>query len=160
MGKTTTQAKADAEAKTTPAADETLERDTEAKVNAAKEEAAEIVKEAQERAAAILAEAEAKAKEAHADDTQGTTAPAAPAKDPNEELVPIRLFKDNERYKDAVFVAVNGRRWQIKRGETVMVPKFVADVLEQSMAQDAATASLIERESSEYKAKADALGIG
>ena len=46
-----------------------------------------------------------------------------------EEMVTIRLFKDNERYKDDVFVAINGRSFQIKRGESVQVPKCVADVL-------------------------------
>lgn len=76
-----------------------------------------------------------------------------------EEQVEIRLFKDNERYKDDVFVAVNGRSFQIKRGETVRVPRYVADVLEQSMNQDAATAKLMDRESSAYAAQAKELGI-
>ena len=34
----------------------------------------------------------------------------------------IRLFKDNERYRDDVFVSVNGRTFQIKRGVEVQVP--------------------------------------
>lgn len=62
----------------------------------------------------------------------------------DEKLVKIRLFKDNERYKDDVFVAVNGRSFQIKRGEEVEVPESVAEVLERSMDQDAATAGLME----------------
>ena len=74
-------------------------------------------------------------------------------------FVPIRLFKDNDKYKDDVFVAVNGRSFQIKRGETVQVPAYVAEVLEQSMAQDNATANLIERESSAYAAEAKARNI-
>ena len=56
-------------------------------------------------------------------------------------------------------VAVNGRSFQIKRGETVQVPAYVAEVLEQSMAQDNATANLIERESSAYAAEAKARNI-
>lgn len=76
-----------------------------------------------------------------------------------EEMVTIRLFKDNERYKDDVFVAINGRSFQIKRGESVQVPKCVADVLEQSMDQDAATAKLMDRESAGYRAQADKLGL-
>ena len=75
------------------------------------------------------------------------------------ELVAVRLFKDNDKYKDDVFVAVNGRSFQIKRGETVQVPAYVAEVLEQSMAQDNATANLIERESSAYAAEAKARNI-
>lgn len=110
-------------------------------------EAENIIAKAKAEAAAILAEAEAKAKE------PVETAPAGKEAQ-GEKMVPIRLFKDNEKYKDDVFVAVNGRSFQIKRGETVMVPDYVAAVLEQSMAQDMATANLIEEESSRYEAEA------
>ena len=110
-------------------------------------EAEDIISKAKAEAAAILAEAEAKAKE------PVETAPAGKEAQ-GEKMVPIRLFKDNEKYKDDVFVAVNGRSFQIKRGETVMVPDYVAAVLEQSMAQDMATANLIEEESSRYEAEA------
>lgn len=104
-------------------------------------EAEDIIAKAKAEAAAIVAEAQAKAKETL--EAAKETAPAAPK--PND-LVPIRLFKDNDKYKDDVFVAVNGRSFQIKRGETVQVPAYVAEVLEQSMAQDNATANLIARE--------------
>lgn len=83
------------------------------------------------------------------------TKPGAPA----EELVTVKLFKDNERYKDDVFVAVNGQRFQIQRGVPVQVPKYVADVLEQSMEQDTATSQMMERESAEFQRAAQALGI-
>ena len=76
-----------------------------------------------------------------------------------EELVSIRLFKDNDKYKDDVFVAVNGEAIQIKRGETVKIKRKFADVLEHSMRQDTATANMVERESAEYEAKAAALNI-
>ena len=115
-------------------------------------EAEDIIAKAKAEAAAIVAEAQAKAKETL--EAAKETAPAAPK--PND-LVPIRLFKDNDKYKDDVFVAVNGRSFQIKRGETV--PAYVAEVLEQSMAQDNATANLIERESSAYAAEAKARNI-
>ena len=115
-------------------------------------EAEDIIAKAKAEAAAIVAEAQAKAKETL--EAAKETAPAAPK--PND-LVPIRLFKD--KYKDDVFVAVNGRSFQIKRGETVQVPAYVAEVLEQSMAQDNATANLIERESSAYAAEAKARNI-
>ena len=97
-------------------------------------------------------------KEAAANEQQVTTQTTPAAPKPND-LVPIRLFKDNDKYKDDVFVAVNGRSFQIKRGETVQVPAYVAEVLEQSMAQDNATANLIERESSAYAAEAKARNI-
>ena len=114
-------------------------------------EAEDIIAKAKAEAAAILAEAEAKAKETV--EAAKETAPAGKEAQ-GEKMVPIRLFKDNGKYKDDVFVAVNGRSFQIKRGETVMVPDYVAAVLEQSMAQDMATANLIEEESSRYEAEA------
>lgn len=76
-----------------------------------------------------------------------------------EEMVSIRLFKDNERYKDDVFVAINGRSFQIKRGEDVKVPKCVAEVLEQSMHQDAETAKLMDQESARFAQEARQLGM-
>lgn len=120
-----------------------------AKAETAAEHAEEIIAKAKAEAAAIVAEAETKAKE--------TLNAGAQAK--ASDLVPIRLFKDNDKYKDDVFVAVNGHSFQIRRGETVMVPDYVAEVLEQSMAQDNATANLIERESSAYAAEAQARNL-
>lgn len=108
------------------------------------ETAEDIIAKAKEEAAAILEKAKAEA--------------AEPAKT-GEDMVSIRLFKDNDKYKDDVFVAVNGRSFQIKRGETVKVPAYVAAVLEQSMNQDNATANLIERETSAYAAEAKARNI-
>ena len=81
------------------------------------------------------------------------------AKDPMEELVPVRLFRDNDKYKDDVFVSVNGERIQIKRGETVMIKRKFAEVLEQSLEQDARTAALIESASSSYNDEARAHGV-
>ena len=87
-------------------------------------------------------------------------APApSPTKSRAEELVPVRLFKDNEKYKDDVFVAVNGERVQIRRGETVRIKRKFAQVLEQSMRQDTATARLMEQKAAEYEANAKALNL-
>lgn len=72
----------------------------------------------------------------------------------DEALVQVHLFMDGDKYKDDVFVAVNGRSYLIKRGETVMVPRSVAQVLEQSEAQRQATNRLIARESGAYAAEA------
>lgn len=52
------------------------------------------------------------------------------------ELVDVYLFEDGDKYRDDVFVAVNGKTYQIKRGEHVKVPKFVKEVLDNSMKQD------------------------
>ena len=59
----------------------------------------------------------------------------------NSELVSIRLFKDNRRYKGDLFVSVNGVNYQIKRGVTVQVPPCVAEVIQHSMEQDEASAA-------------------
>ena len=104
----------------------------------------------------ILEEARAKAAAIQKDDTAAKE--AAPAHDPYDDMVPIRLFKDNGKYKDDVFVAVNGERVQIKRGETVEVKRMFAEVLEQSMNQDTATANLIDQESNRYAEEAKARG--
>ena len=70
-----------------------------------------------------------------------------------QQKIRVRLFKDNERYKDAVTVVVNGKVWRIQRGVDVDIPMYVWQVLEQSMAQDVKTAIMIQRESDEFKEK-------
>ena len=60
-----------------------------------------------------------------------------------ENMVKIKLFKDNNKYSNDVFVAVNGENYLIQRGKTVEVPDYVAEVLEHSMEQDEKTAELI-----------------
>ena len=131
---------------------------------------AEVQSDATAQAEKILAEAKAEADKILADAKAKAAAGAGAGKDtakteadtpvdPGERLVSIRLFKDNDKYKDDVFVAVNGERVQIRRGETVLIKKKFADVLEQSMKQDVATANMIERESSEFEAKAAALKL-
>ena len=118
-------------------------------------EAEEIIAQARAEADKILADAKAAAV-AQAEAPAPSPAPAASR---DEELVPIRLFKDNERYKDDVFVAVNGERVQIRRGETVRIKRKFAQVLEQSMRQDTATARLMEQKAAEYEANAKALNL-
>lgn len=136
---------------TTPDPVEEAKKEAQAILDAAKAEAEQIKQEAQEKA-----EADAKAAFDTAKAEIAAKAGTAPvtAESPKEEMVPIRLFKDNDKYKSDVFVAVNGRTYQIKRGETVLVPKCVAEVLEQSQNQDEATARMIDQESSRYEAEA------
>lgn len=86
--------------------------------------------------------------------------PAQAAETPaqaGEELVSVRLFKDNDKYKGDVFVAVNGQSVLIRRGERVAIKKKFAEVLEQSLDQDQRTAGLIERESRAYEEAKDKL---
>jgi vacuolar-type H+-ATPase subunit H len=53
-----------------------------------------------------------------------------------EQYVTVRLFKDKGKYKDDVFVAVNGESCLIQRGKDVRIKRKFAQVLEQSMRQD------------------------
>lgn len=62
-----------------------------------------------------------------------TTEPAKPVEGSNEwlqEKVPVKLFSDGEKYTGDVVVSVNGFAWQIQRGVTVMIPRYVALQLE------------------------------
>lgn len=63
-----------------------------------------------------------------------------------QKRVKVKLFKDGEKYKDDVFVSINGVAMQIKRGVEVEIPKAYADVIEQSMMQSVKTMELIEEE--------------
>ena len=62
------------------------------------------------------------------------------------ETVAVKLFRDNDRYKDDVYVAVNGQNCVIKRGEWVNVKRKFALVLDQSEIQDMKTAEMLEAE--------------
>lgn len=68
------------------------------------------------------------------------------------ELVTIKLFKGMGRYKNDVIVRVDGKRYQLKRGVLVHVPRKVYDVVQQQLAQDQETAQMIERKESESQA--------
>ena len=57
------------------------------------------------------------------------------AKDYYNELVSVKLFKDNNKYKDDVFVAVNGVGMIVPRGVEVKIPRKYALALENSEKQ-------------------------
>jgi hypothetical protein len=103
-----------------------------AEYEAAKDEAMKLVEEARKAAGAKSAEEEAKAKE------------AAERAAYMEEYVEVKLFKDNEKYKDDVFVSVNGENCVIKRGERVKIKRKFAEVLDHSEHQDYETSKMIE----------------
>ena len=69
----------------------------------------------------------------------------SPTVNPWADTVKIRLFSDAGRYKDDLFAAVNGRRYVIRRGEEVELPRCVAQVILASQEQDLRTASYISR---------------
>ncbi len=68
----------------------------------------------------------------------------------NEEVA-VKLFRDNDRYKDDVYVAVNGQNCVIKRGEWVKIKRKFALVLDQSEIQDMKTAEMLEAEQKRYR---------
>ena len=74
-------------------------------------------------------------------------------KQTNSNLVPVKLFKDGGKYKDDVKVGLNGKIWVIKRGEVVLVPKEVKEILDHSEFQDIETAKMIDGLEAEYKEK-------
>ena len=66
------------------------------------------------------------------------------------EYISVKLFKDNEKYKDDVYVAVNGQNCIIKRGEWVKIKRKFALVLDASEIQDMKTAEHLEREQKRF----------
>ena len=102
----------------------------------AREEAAKIVADAKASVGGELTEDQKKANEER--------------KAYWNELVEVKLFKDNNKYKDDVYVSVNDENCLIKRGERVMVKRKFADILDKSDMQDYETSKLIEKKSNEF----------
>lgn len=107
-----------------------------AEAQAAKAEAARMLEEAAKLSAGKVNSAE-RAAQIEADRKRG------------EELVEVKLFKDTGKYKDDVFVAVNGENCVIKRGERVQIKRKFAEVLDHSEHQDYETSLMIEQKSRE-----------
>ena len=47
------------------------------------------------------------------------------------------LFRDGDRYKDPLNVIINGVKYSVPRGVPLRIPRTVAEVIDQSIAQDA-----------------------
>lgn len=110
----------------------------------AKDEARKIVEEAKEAAGTkdAMTPEERAAHEAHMN-----------------ELVEVKLFKDSGKYKDDVFVGVNGETIAIQRGVRVKIKRKFAEVLDNSEHQDYETAELITRKVKEGEKSAKAAGV-
>ena len=67
----------------------------------------------------------------------------------NEE-VEVKLFKDNDKYRDPVFVGCNGETIAIERGVKVKIKRKFAEILENSDNQDYETSKLIEQKQAEF----------
>lgn len=73
------------------------------------------------------------------------------------QYVEIQLFKDGGKYKDDVYVAVNGENCIIQRGKPVKVKRKFAEVLRQSLEQDNNTADMIRELENSYEERKDLL---
>ena len=113
---------------------------------------AAMLNEAKAEAARILEEARKVAGDIHLDDAEKAAKKAALVENKArmEELVDVKLFKDNGKYKDPVFVGVNGETIAIERGVLVKVKRKFAEVLEASDKQDYQTSKMIEAKSDEF----------
>ena len=104
----------------------------------AKEEAAEIV---------------AGAKKAKEEDIPVETTAQKAERERMKEMVEIKLFKDNDRYQDDLFVGYNGTGYIVKRGIPVKVPRAVAQIISDSEAQQDAAVSMITELTEDFKTK-------
>lgn len=130
--------------------------------------AKKLMEDVNAKAAEIIEAAEAKAKEIVSDAQQAvaetvakvSSAEAGPSEEElarSREKVSVELFKDNNLYKDDVYVAVNGENIKIKRGVPVEIERRFAEVLDNSRRQDSAAADLNERLQDEFLGKSSAL---
>lgn len=76
---------------------------------------------------------------------------------PKKKVV-IELFKDDQRYREPLFVGINGRFLLIQRGVPVEVDDYVADFIEQQKAEEARIMRKVELEEQEYLQNTAALG--
>ena len=119
----------------------------------AKKQSEEILNNAKAEADKIIKAAKKSAKS----DTEGTSKKDAALEDVSEieakmkEVVTVNLFKDNDKYADDVFVAVNGESFLIKRGIDVKVPRYVKEVLDNAKIQAQAAANMMTELADEYE---------
>ncbi len=85
-----------------------------------------------------------------ANEAEKAKAAAREYEDYLNEYISVKLFRDNDRYRDDVYVAVNGQNCIIKRGEWVRIKRKFALVLDASEIQDMKTGEYMEREQSRF----------
>lgn len=121
-------------------------------LEAIKAEIAKMIEEARAEANSIIDEAKKQA----TDIKRGAPVMSTEEKKADDywnEEVEIQLFKDNGRYSDDVYVAVNGENCLIQRGRPVKVKRKFAEALRLSMEQDNETADMVRELESQYEAK-------
>lgn len=135
----------------TPKEEDKVLAQVEAKIaemlKAAEAKAEEIIKAAEDKANASDAKAKAMSEETKKAIAEG------------EELVTIKLFKDNGKYKDDVFVQINGENVLIKRGEPVQIKRKFANLIEQSNDQDLKAMQYMDAKADEFERESKAKGL-
>lgn len=116
-------------------------------LNDVQAQVAAILEQARKEAAKIVEDARAASK---GDMTADQKAEREAENAKGEELVEVKLFKDNDKYKEPVFVGCNGETIAIERGVRVKIKKKFADILDNSEHQDYETSRMIEKKSSEF----------
>ena len=116
-------------------------------IEAVRAEIAKMLADAQAEANKIIEEAKAsvKGRERGAMDEK--------LREEMEEYVEVRLFKDNNKYKDDVVVGVNGEFCLIQRGVPVKIKRKFAEVLDASAHQDYETSVMMEKKQADSRAK-------
>lgn len=84
------------------------------------------------RTKTVTPEEDVNLKEAAVPEEDMTPEEGAVPENQGEPMEKIFLFKDDDAYKDDLFVSVNGRNFQIQRGVEVEVPACVAEVIRNS----------------------------
>ena len=125
-------------------------------LEAIKAQIAKMIADARAEAEAIITNAKEQAKNA-ADGKSVMSEEAKKAEEYWNEEVEIQLFKDSGKYKDDVYVAVNGQNCLIQRGKPVRVKRKFAEALRRSLEQDNETADMIRELTSGYEERADKL---
>lgn len=119
-----------------------FEEEKEAFLSEIKKEAEKIIGAAKDEAKTIIETAQNSVPT-----TKSTVSDAVMAEiKKNEEYVEVKLFKDSEKYKDDVYVAVGDQNCVIKRGVPVKIKRKFLLAINQSTDQDLRTTQLIERE--------------
>lgn len=113
-------------------------------MNDVQKQVADMLAQAKAEAQRIVEDAKAAVEGKKTEEEAKKAEEAKKLADYMEEYVEVYLFKDNNKYKDDVFVAVNGENCVIKRGERVKVKRKFAEVLDHSAHQDYETSKLIE----------------
>ena len=120
-------------------------------LEAVKAEITAMLEAAKREAAQIVEAASASAAQAPAAQIAAEKTAKPPGSEYLNEYVTVELFKDNSRYKNDVFVAVNGETCLIQRGKPVPIKRKFALALRNSLDQDQYAAKVMEGYGDQYR---------